>query len=133
MFYEHYVYLLQEMHKNMKTIDELKQEVKATDLPENTKELFYKVLDTAEVASLSEQDRIRYESDWKNYLDTMSCIERAEEKGMEKGMEIGIEKGIEIGEEKGILKVAKSMKAKGLDNETIAQYTNIPIKEIEKL
>ena len=125
MFYEHLLYLLQEMHKNMKTIDELKQEVKATDLPENTKELFYKVLDTAEVASLSEQDRIRYESDWKNYLDTMSCIERAEEKGMEKG--------IEIGEEKAILTVAKSMKAKGLDNETISQCTNLPIEEIEKL
>ena len=109
----------------MKTIDELKQEVKATDLPENTKELFYKVLDTAEVASLSEQDRIRYESDWKNYLDTMSCIERAEEKGIEKGMEIG--------EEKAILTVAKTMKTDGVANDIIAKYTSLPIEEIEKL
>ena len=35
------------MHTGMKTIDELKQEVADTRLPEATKKLFYEVLDTA--------------------------------------------------------------------------------------
>ena len=109
------------MHKDMKTIDELKQEVAATGLPEKTKELFYKVLDTAEVATLSEQDRIRYESEWKGYLDTMSCIDRAEEKGFEKGIE------------KGVLSVAKSMKDNGLDASVISKCTNLSVEVIKNL
>lgn len=44
LFYEHLLYLLQQMHNGMKTLEEL----------------FYKVLDTAKVASLSEKDRMRY-------------------------------------------------------------------------
>lgn len=55
----------------------------------------------------------------------MSCLEMAKEEGMEKGMEIG--------KEKAILTVAKSMKAKGLDIETISQCTNLSKEEIEKL
>ena len=105
LFYEHLLYLLQQMHNGMKTLEEL----------------FYKVLDTAEVASLSEKDRMRYESDWKNYLDTMSCIERAEEKGKEKGRE---ERAVEI---------ARSLKLNGMNIEVISQSTGLTIKEIENL
>ena len=65
----------------MKTVEQLKKEVEETKLPQATKELFYKVLDTADESSLSESQRIRYESDLKNYMDTMSCIEFAEIKG----------------------------------------------------
>lgn len=117
LFYEHLLYLLQQMHIGMKSIEELKREVAETTLPQETKELFYKVLDTAEIASLSEKDRMRYESDWKNYLDTMSCIERAEEKGKE-------EKAAEI---------ARSLKSNGVDIGIIAKSTGFTIKEIENL
>ena len=65
----------------MKTVEQLKKEVEETKLPQATKELFYKVLDTADESSLSESQRMRYESDLKNYMDTMSCIEFAEIKG----------------------------------------------------
>ena len=95
------------MHKGMNTIEELKQEVAQTALPEETKELFYKVLDTADVASLSEQDRIRYESDLKNYRDTMSCIEFAEFKGRKEGK----------------IEAAAKMKGKGLSLEDIVECT----------
>ena len=117
MFYEHLLYLLKEMHKNMKTMDELKQEVAATVLPQNTKDLFYKIIDTGEIASLSEQDRIRFEAEWKGYLDTMSCLEMAKEEGIEKG----------------VINVAKSMKEDGMDSAIIAKYTNLTFEEIEKL
>ena len=113
----------------MKTIEELKHEVAATTLPQETKELFYKVLDTAEVASLSEQDRMRYESDWKNYLDTMSCIERAEEKGKEKGREEGKKEG---GEEKAA-EIARTLISNGVDIEIISKSTGLTIQELENL
>lgn len=137
MFYEHLLYLLKEMHKNMKTMDELKQEVAATVLPQDTKDLFYRIIDTAEVASLSEQDRIRFEAEWKGYLDTMSCLEMAKEEGKEEGMEKGIEKGIEEGVAIGRMNekhdVAKTMKSMGMDNETIARCIKLSVEEIEKM
>ena len=78
------------MRDGMKTVEQLKKEVEQTTLPQGTKELFYKVLDTADVASLSEKDRMRYESDLKNYMDTMSCIEFATIKGREEGLAEGL-------------------------------------------
>ena len=38
----------------MKTVDQLKQDVADTQLPQATKELFYKVLDTADFGSMPE-------------------------------------------------------------------------------
>ena len=133
MSYEYLLYLLKEMHKSMKTIDELKQEVAATVLPQHTKELFYRIIDTAEVASLSEQDRIRFEAEWKGYLDTMSCLEMAKVEGIEEGIEKGIEKGVSVGRMNEKLDIAKSMKADGIDNAIIAKYTNLTFEEIENL
>ena len=101
------------MHKGMKTIEELKLEVAQTALPEETKELFYKVLDTADVASLSESDRIQYESDLKNYRDTMSCIEFARHKG--------------------ISDIAARMKVKGISPDVIADCTGPSVEDISKL
>ena len=111
--YEFLLYLLNQMHKGMKTIEELKLEVAQTALPEETKELFYKVLDTADVASLSESDRIQYESDLKNYRDTMSCIEFARHKG--------------------ISDIAAKMKVKGISPDVIADCTGLSVEEVSKL
>lgn len=115
--YEFLLYLLNQMHKGMNTIEELKQEVAQTCLPKETKELFYKVLDTADVASLSEQDRIQYESDLKNYRDTMSCIEFAEYKGKKEGK----------------IEIAAKMKANGISLDVIAECTGLSEEEIQKL
>ena len=73
------------MQNGMKPVEQLKKEVAETKLPQATKELFYKVLDTADESRLSETQRMRYESDLKNYMDTMSCIEFAEIKGKAEG------------------------------------------------
>ncbi|MBE6224582.1 MAG: Rpn family recombination-promoting nuclease/putative transposase [Bacteroidales bacterium] len=135
--YEFLLYLLREMQNGMKTTEQLKNEVAQTNLPQATKELFYKVLDTADVASLSEMDRIRYESDLKNYMDTMSCIEFATVKGEEKGRAEGREEGIKEGRKEGKAEektsIAKSLKTKGIDLTTIAECTGLTIPEIEKL
>ena len=128
--YEFLLYLLNQMHKGMKTIEELKLEVAQTALPEETKELFYKVLDTADVASLSESDRIQYESDLKNYRDSMSCIAFAEHKGRAEGLEEGRQEGREEGIKVGVLRTAKKMMSLGIPEKDIAETTGLSVEEI---
>ena len=133
MYYEYLLYLLKQMHETMKTVDQLKQEVADTQLPQATKELFYKVLDTADFGSMPEKDQLRYESDLKNYMDTMSCIEFAENKGRAEGKAEGIEEGIEMGLEKGILTVAKNLKAQNIPIQIIMESTGLSIEQINQL
>ncbi|MBR6541346.1 MAG: Rpn family recombination-promoting nuclease/putative transposase, partial [Bacteroidales bacterium] len=109
--YEFLLYLLKQMQCNMKTVEQLKKEVADTRLPQGTKDLFYKVLDTADLASLTDKERMRYESDLKNYMDTMSCIEFAENRGRTEGREEG--------RVEGKTEVAKALKNKGVDMELI--------------
>ena len=128
-YYQKLLFLLQQMTTGMRTIEELKAEVAATCLPQETKEVFYQVLDTADEASLSEKERIRYESNLKAYRDTMSCIKFAEARGEARGEERGEAKGkAERNKE-----ITRSMKAEGIDSETIAKYTNLTVSEIDKI
>lgn len=125
MYYEYLLYLLREMQKNMKTIEQLKAEVSATALSDATKEVLYKFLETADVGSLSEQERTQYEADLKAYKDTMSCIRFAELKGHDAG--------VAQGREERDIEIARAMKSKGLDLATISECTNLGIDVIEKL
>ena len=63
--------------------------------------------------------------------------EQGIEIGKERGIEIGKEQGIEIGKERGVKdgieKVAKGMKERGIDSETIAACTGLSNEEVEKL
>ena len=124
-FYEKLLYLLNQMTTDMRTVEELKAEVAATQLPERTKEVFYQVLDTADVGSLSEQEQLVYESNLKAYRDTMSCIRFAEYTGREEGLLEGASaKQLEI---------AKALKSKGVNLKTISECTGLSENEIEKL
>ena len=119
--YEFMLYLLNQMQGDMKIVEQLKQEVAQTQLPQGTKELFYRVLDTADVESLSENERMRYESDLKNYMDTMSCIEFATLTGRAEGLA------------EGKVSITKSLKAEGIDIFIISKTTGLTVEEIEKL
>ncbi len=132
-YYEYLLFLLQEMKRGMKTVDELKQEVSATRLPQATKDLFYRVLETADVGSLSEKELMRYETDLKNYMDTMSCIKYAKLTGKQEGIEEGRAEGLVEGEAKRNIEIAKSMKSNGIDTGLIAKCTGLSEEEIEKL
>ncbi len=90
-FYEKLSYLLNQMTTDMRTKEELKAKFAATQLPEQTKEVLYQVLDTADVGSLSENEQLIYESNLKACCDTKSCIRFAEHSGREKGCEEGRE------------------------------------------
>ena len=136
-FYEKLLYLLNQMTTDMRTVEELKAEVAATQLPERTKEVFYQVLDTADVGSLSEQEQLVYESNLKAYRDTMSCIRFAEYTGREEGLEIGRQEGRSQGLLEGAsakqLEIAKAFKSKGIDFKTISECTGLSEDEIERL
>ena len=125
------------MQNGMKTVEQLKKEVEETKLPQATKELFYKVLDTADESSLSESQRIRYESDLKNYMDTMSCIEFATIKGREEGLAEGHEKGLAEGLAEGkssaTIEIARNMKAEGMTIAMISKFTGLSAEEIGTL
>ena len=58
-------------------------------------------------------DIICEDENGERYLDTMSCLEMAEERGVNN--------------------VAKSMKTDGVDYAVISKYTNLTIAEIDKL
>jgi predicted transposase/invertase (TIGR01784 family) len=52
---------------------------------------------------------------------------------LEKGKEIGVKEGEEIGEEKNKLRVALNCIMKGMDVQTIAEITDLPVERIELL
>lgn len=147
--YEFLLYLLKQMHLDMKTIEQLKQEVRDTHLPFEIKEVFYNVLDTADVASLSERDRERYEANLKFYRDTMwqlndmkaEAIAEGRVEGLEQGRAEGLEQGRTEGRAEGraegmevrTVEIASSMKLEGASAEFISKVTGLSVEEIQNL
>ena len=135
--YEFLLYLLKQMHNGMRNIEQLKEEVKKSALSQPVKEVFYNVLDTADVASLSEMERLNYEAYLKFCRDTVTDLKDEHDAGLQEGIEIGRKKGLEEGKEEGIkegkLETAKLMKAEGLPAELIAKITGLTTEEIENL
>ena len=123
--YEILLYLLKQMHKDMKTIEQLKQEVRETRFSDEIKEIFYNVLDTADVASLSESDRVRYEAYLKFYRDTMHERRDAIAEGKAEGRAEG--------RAEAMLDAARSLKTEGSPNDFISRVTGLSVEEIEKL
>ena len=89
------------------------------------KAVFEKLEDIADVASMSPEDRERYDNSVKVYRDYLVTMDAAEQKGMEKG--------IKEGAQKAQLQIARNMKAKGIDNQSIAECTDLPLSMIEEL
>ena len=88
-------------------------------------EIFSRLERVASQANLSEEERARYEEEWKIYNDYFNTIESAKKQGLEEGMEKG--------EHKANIENAKKMKAMEFPIETISQITGLSPEEIEKL
>ena len=108
----------------MKTREELLAEIEGIDLPEATKEVFRRVINTVEDDLTDEQWR-DYELDLDKYQRTMSVIRTGREEGLEEGLAKG------RAEEKA--RIAKAMIQDGVPTETIARYTGISEEEIRQL
>ena len=56
---------------------------------------------------------------------------------MQEGLKQGIEKGRKEGEEKGLQRgkqqIARTMRAAGMDTQTVAQMTGLTVQEVEAL
>ena len=89
------------------------------------KAVFDKLLEVADVANLSKDERVLYDEALKRYRDYKNTIDYAEERGVEKGRKEG--------RKEGIYSVAKAMKEKGLPLLTIAEVTGLSKTEIETL
>lgn len=101
------------------------------------KAVFDKLLEVADVANLSKDERILYDEALKRYRDYKNTIDYAEERGLEKGMKKGMKEGLEIGITKGkteaLLSTAKGMKEKNLPVSMIAEITGLSEEEIQEL
>ena len=94
---------------------------------------FKRLFQEAEIAQFTPSELRRYEDSLKAYRDIKNSMETAKEQGIEIGKEQGIEIGKEQGVKDGIEKVAKGMKERGIDSETIAACTGLSTEEVEKL
>ena len=62
-----------------------------------------------------------------------TVFQQIREEGIEIGVKEGIDIGVKEGEEKNKLKVALNCLIKGMDIETIAEITDLPIERIKVL
>ena len=127
--FERWLYLL----KHMDTLERMPFKAR--------KAVFDKLLEVADVASLSRDERILYDEALKRYRDYKNTVDYAEEKGIEKGIEIGKAKGRIEGIAKGKAEgkaeeqrlIAANLKKQGINPETIAQCTGLSVEEIDGL
>ena len=103
--FERWLYLL----KNMETLDRMPFKAR--------KAVFDKLLEVADIAALTKEERMAYDEALKQYRDYKNTIDYAEERGIEKGLIIA----------------AQKMKAQNFPVSVIAQTLGLPPEEIEKL
>ena len=105
-----------------------------TDRPEELKEeIFKRLFKTAEIATFTPEERIKYENDMTTERDIQNYISYAREKGLEEGMEKGMEKGREEGREEGRVEAAKNMLADEISIDLVAKYTGLSIEQVKEL
>ena len=125
------------MLKNMETLTRLPWAAKSS--------VFKRLEEIADVASLSRQERMKYDEGLRKYRDTLSVLEGAREDGfaegreagMKAGREEGIKKGREEGREEGLRKEKSDtimrLMAMGTDISIIAAATGLSPEEIKAL
>ena len=90
---------------------------------------------------MTPDQRLEYELSISVERDLSAALDTSFEDGMEKGLEKGIEKGKAEGMKHGVEKgkaeeqrlIAANLKKQGINIETIAQCTGLPVKEVSEL
>jgi len=101
-----------------------------TDRPEELKEeIFKRLFKTAEIATFTPEERIKYENDMTTERDIQNYISYAREKGLEEGMEKGMEKG----REEGRIEAARNMLAEGFSIDLVVKCTGLSIEQVKEL
>lgn len=80
---------------------------------------------------ISNDARERYLAELREkYIMDQKAIEDA---GYDKGLEAGIQQGLELGKKGQTINIARKMKQKNIDIDTISQITGLTITEIESI
>ena len=103
--FERWIYVL----KNMETLKRLPFKAR--------KAVFQKLEKIVDIASLSKEEREKYDESIKVYRDHLATLAYAEQKGKREG----------------VIAVAREMKKEGIPVEQIARVTKLSAEEIEKL
>ena len=131
--FERWIYVL----KNMETFQRLPFKAR--------KSVFEKLEQIVDIASLSKEDRMKYDESIKVYRDHLAVLDFAKQEGLElgrtegirqgraEGMAKGIEQGKNEGEMNERLKNARRMKTKGYPIDDIADITGLSAEEINSL
>lgn len=137
VFFNKLTFVYLEMPKFHKTINEcetfldkwmfvLKNLTSLLDRPvELQQRVFKRLFEVAEIGKFTPSQMRAYEKSQIEYWDLVNVVNTAERKGKEEGRAEGIRDTR--------LDIAKQMKAAGMDTESIAAMTKIPISEIENL
>ena len=109
-----------------------------TGRPEELKEeIFKRLFKTAEIATFTPEERIKYENDMTTERDIQNYISYAREKGLEEGMEKGMEKGREEGREEGraegMANAARNMLAEGFSIDLVVKCTGLSVEQVKEL
>lgn len=86
-----------------------------------------------DVASLSRQERLKYDVGLKKYRETLSVLEGAKQDGLAEGRAKGLEEGRTEGIQSEKAETAKRLLAIGMDINTIAIATGLSAKDIETI
>ena len=89
------------------------------------KSVFEKLEKIVDIASLSKEERMKYDESIKVYRDNLVTLEFAEQKGWKEGREEGREEGKE--------ETARNLKKMGVSLEIISKATGLSIEKIEAL
>jgi predicted transposase/invertase (TIGR01784 family) len=119
-FFERWIYIL----KNMDVLDELPKAFQC--------EAFRKLKEVSDVATLSPNERLKYEDTLRIYRDTLLTVRNARTEGMEQGEKIGLKKGLKEGRER-IIQMARQLKSLGVSIDNIKQSSGLSEDEIRSL
>ncbi len=122
---ERFYFCLKHLHE----LDELPQEF--------TQGIWAKLAQESEFAEMPLDVKKEYIRIMTTERDKQAQLNYARSQGLEEGLAKGLEEGLEAGRTEGIeqskLEIARNMKAKGIDMETICQCTNLTMEQIAEL
>ena len=154
VFYEKLTFIYLEMPKFNKSLDELNTHFEKwlyilkhlkdlQKLPAKLQErIFKKIFKIAEIAKMTDKEKVEYENSKKRFNDYKNTIDTAKEEGFVKGKVEGKAEGIIEGKVEGLIEgeknkaitIAKNLKAIGtMSDEQIALATRLTIVEIKSL
>ena len=131
--FERWIYVL----KNMETLQRLPFKARNA--------VFQKLEEIVDIASLSKEDRMKYDESIKVYRDNLVTELYAVQKGLEQGLQQGIQQGLKQGIQQGIQQglkqgiqqsqadIARRMKSKGYAAAKIADMTGLSPEAIAAL